>query len=51
MPEPTERPEVLFVGVHNAGRSQMSAGQGIDAVRAIRDQIDELVLQLLAELV
>ena len=25
MPEPTDRPEVLFVCVHNAGRSQMAA--------------------------
>ena len=25
MPDPTDRPEVLFVCVHNAGRSQMAA--------------------------
>ena len=72
------RPTVLFVCVHNAGRSQMAAGflqhlagdecpcvpgkryedwvlddpagQGIDAVRPIRDEIRERVVVLIADL-
>jgi len=36
-------PEVLFVCVHNAG-------QGVEAVRPIRDEIDRRVLALLEEL-
>src|SRR6266700_2576997 len=65
-------PEVLFVCVHNAGRSQMAAAlldhhargmvhvrsagsdpadQPVEQVRAIRDDIDQRVQALLAELV
>ena len=59
------KPSVLFVCVHNAGRSQMAAGylrhfadgrvddpagQGIDAVRPIRDDIKQRIEALLAEL-
>jgi protein-tyrosine-phosphatase len=39
-----ELPEVLFVCVHNAGRSQMAA------VRPIRDDIEQRVRGLTAEL-
>jgi len=61
-----EVPEVLFVCVHNAGRSQMaaalldhhakgrvhvrSAGQPVEVVRRIRDDLDLRVQTLLAEL-
>ena len=61
-------PSVLFVCIHNAGRSQMAgrsqlaagylthlagdepAGQGIDAVRPIRDAIERRVRALLDQL-
>lgn len=63
-------PSVLFVCVHNAGRSQMAAGlltalagkryedwhlddpagQPLDTVRAIRDQIERRVRDLIAQL-
>jgi arsenate reductase len=79
----TKRPTVLFVCVHNAGRSQMAAGylrtlagdrvevlsagsepaesvnqvvvaamagQGIDVVRPIRDEIKARIERLLAEI-
>lgn len=66
-----DKPSVLFVCVHNAGRSQMAAawlarlavgrvevrsagsfpaGQGIEAVHPVRDEIRELVEGLLAEI-
>ena len=61
-----EVPEVLFVCVRNAGRSQMaaalldrhakgrvqvrSAGQPVEVVRRIRDDIGARVRRLLAEL-
>ena len=55
-----ERPEVLFVCVHNAGRSQMAAGllahrsQGAVAVRSAgsepADQINPVVVEAMAEL-
>ncbi|GAA1938041.1 hypothetical protein [Nocardioides marmoribigeumensis] len=54
------RPTVLFVCVHNAGRSQMAAaspkvlddpaGQGLEAVRPIRDEIRRRVEDLVASL-
>lgn len=48
------RPSVLFVCVHNAGRSQMAAGfvaaLGGEAVRPIRDEIRARVEALIAEL-
>ena len=64
-------PTVLFLCVHNAGRSQMAlgwfdhltagravgltggsepAGQGLDSVRPIRDEIERRVRLLIAEL-
>jgi arsenate reductase len=54
----SDQPTVLFVCVHNAGRSQMAAGylehlvfgQGIEAVRPIRDEIRVRVEALMAEL-
>jgi protein-tyrosine-phosphatase len=62
MPDPMpQKPSVLFVDVHNAGRSQMAAalltlrsGGGVsvrsDDVRRIRDKIDGKVRQLRADL-
>jgi arsenate reductase len=56
----TERPEVLFVCVHNAGRSQMAAGlltlrsRGLIRVRSAgsdpADVVNPLAVQALAEL-
>ena len=55
-----ERPEVLFVCVHNAGRSQMAAGllahrsQGAVVVRSAgsepADEINPVVVEAMAEL-
>ena len=71
------KPSVLFVCIHNAGRSQMAAaflshlsrgeidvrsagteptanvnpaGQGVEAIRPIRDEIEALVRALIGEL-
>ena len=48
-------PQVLFVCVHNAGRSQMAAAErgidGIERMRLIRDDIDARVQGLARELV
>ena len=65
-------PAVLFLCIHNAGRSQMAlqrhlpfvpgkryedwklddpAGQGIEAVRLVRDEIEHRVRELLAGLI
>lgn len=40
----SDKPTVLFVCVHNAGRSQ------IEVVRGVRDEIRDRVRQLLADL-
>ncbi|MFG2354452.1 arsenate reductase ArsC [Streptomyces sp. NPDC048521] len=59
MPSPTERPSVLFVCVHNAGRSQMAAaflthlaGDRVEvrsAGSAPADTVNPAVVQALAE--
>ena len=46
----TSKPTVLFVCVHNAGRSQIAAGQGVGSVRPIRDAIGIQVEELITEL-
>lgn len=51
-------PEVLFVCVHNAGRSQMAAaflrhhggGRPAGEIRPVRDEIERRVQDLLSEL-
>ncbi|MFN8019170.1 MAG: arsenate reductase ArsC [Acidimicrobiales bacterium] len=59
MPEPDRRPEVLFVCVHNAGRSQMAAallahhgGEGVvvrSAGSAPADDLNPAVVEAMAE--
>jgi arsenate reductase (thioredoxin) len=59
MSEPTDRPTVLFVCVHNAGRSQMAAGwlkhfagekvRGLSAGSAPKDTINPVAVQAMAE--
>jgi hypothetical protein len=44
-------PAVLSVCVHGAGPSQTAAGQGLEAVRRVGDEVDARVRALLAELV
>ena len=49
--EPMSEPTVLFLCVHNAGRPvDGPAGKGIEAVRPIRDEIEQRVRTLLASL-